>query len=142
MPSTSTTSRADNLSPASPHRLLRIHHQLGHKGFSELQKWVAAGSNNMPPDIATCLVPVCRACQYGAAKKRTHEKTNTRSVSGSPNAPGVDQIVVAIPGLIPITNGEPLKPRYDTVTIWVDHFLRFLYAHCQVDATTKSTLES
>jgi hypothetical protein len=26
--------------------------------------------------------------------------------------------------------------------MWVDHFLRFLYAHCQEDATTKSTLES
>jgi hypothetical protein len=73
-PSTSrNTIRGDNLSSAS-HKLLQIHHCLGHKGFSELQHWAATGSNNMPPEIATCQVPVCRACQYGAAaKKRPQE---------------------------------------------------------------------
>jgi hypothetical protein len=100
----------------------------------------------MPPEIATCPVPVCRACQYGAAKKRPHEKLNTGLGSGSPTAPGdsvlVDQMVAGNPGLIPFTSGRPSKRRYDTVTMRVDHFLRFLYAHGQEDATTKSTLES
>jgi hypothetical protein len=100
----------------------------------------------MPPEIAACPVPVCRACQYRAAKKRPHEKSNTRSISGSPTASSdfvsVDQMVAGNPGLIPFTSGTPLKHRYDTVMMWVDHFSRFLYAHCQEDATTKSTLES
>jgi hypothetical protein len=102
----------------------------------------------MPPEIAACPVPVYCACQYGAAKKRPHEKSNTRSVSGSPTAPGdfvsVDQMVAGNPGLLPFTSGRPSKRCYDTVTMWVDHFLRFIYAHCQEDATstTKSTLES
>jgi transposase InsO family protein len=144
-PSTPEPHRTDNLSQAS-RKLLRIHHRLGHKGFTELQKWAAAGSHNMPPEIATCPVPVCRACQYGAAKKRPHEKQNTGSVAGSPKAPGdfvsVDQMVAGSPGLIPFTSGQPSKRRYDTVTLWVDHFSKFLYAHCQEDATVKSTLES
>jgi hypothetical protein len=145
-PSTPTdTICGDNLSAAS-RKLLWIHHCLGHKGFSKLQQWAATGSNNMPPEIATCPVPVCRACQYGAATKRPHEKSNTGSVSGSPTAPGdfvsVDQMVAGNLGLIPFTSGRPSKRRYDTVTIWVDHFLRFLYAHCQEDATTNTTLES
>jgi hypothetical protein len=76
----------------------------------------------MPPDIATCLVLiVCHACQYGVAKKRAHEKTNTGSVSGSPNAPGdfasVDQMVAGSPGLIPFTSGKLSKLCYDTVTM-------------------------
>jgi hypothetical protein len=144
-PSASNNNRNDNLSAAS-RKLLRIHHRLGHRGFGELQKWAAAGLNEMPPDIATCPVPVCRACQYGAAKKRPHEKSNTGSVSGSPEAPGdfvsADQMVAGSPGLIPFTSGKPSKRRYDTVTMWVDHYSRFLYAYCQEDATTKSTLES
>jgi transposase InsO family protein len=119
---------------------------LGHKGFHELQKWAAEGSNDMPPDIAHCKIPVSRACQYGAAKKRKHEKSNTGSVSGTPEKPGdfvsVDQMVAGSPDLIPFTSGQPSKRRYNTVTMWVDHFSRFLYAHCQEDATTKSTLES
>jgi hypothetical protein len=80
------TIRGDNLSAAS-RKLLRFHHCLGHKGFSKLQQWAATGSNHMPPEIATCPVPVCRACQYGAAKKCPHEKSNTGSVSGSQTAP-------------------------------------------------------
>jgi hypothetical protein len=145
-PSTSSnTIRGDNLSSTSC-KLLWIHHRLGHKGFSELQQWAATGSNNMPPEIATCPVPMCRACQYGAAKKRPHKKSNTGSVSGSPTAPSdfvlVDQMVARNPGLIPFTSGRPVKRCYDTVTMRVDHFSGFLYAHCQEDATTKPTLES
>jgi hypothetical protein len=134
----------DNLSSSSC-KLLRIHHHLGHKGFSELQQWAATVSNNMPPEIATCLVPMCCACQDGAAKKCTHDKSNTGSVSGSPTAPGdfvlVDQMVVGSSGLIPFTSAKHLKRRYDTVTMWVDHFSRFLYAHSHKNATTKLTLE-
>ena len=51
-------------------------------------------------------------------------------------------MVAGSPGLIPFTSGKPSKRRYDTVTMWVDHFSRFLYAHCQEDATAKTTLES
>jgi hypothetical protein len=144
-PSSTALPRTDNLSSAS-RKLLRIHHRLGHKGFHELQKWAAEGTNDMPREIANCPVPMCRACQFGTAKKHPHEKTNTGSVSGTPDQPGdfvsVDQMIAGSPGLIPFTNGRPSRRRYDTVTMWVDHFSRFLYAHCQEDATTKSTLES
>jgi hypothetical protein len=65
---------------------------------------------------------------------------------GTPQQPGdfvsVDQMVAGSPGLIPFTSGRPSKRRYDTATLWVDHYSRFLYGHCQEDATVKSTLES
>jgi hypothetical protein len=145
LPSSTATQQNDNLSAAS-RKLLRIHHRLGHKGFHELQKWAADGTHGVPRECATCPIPLCRACQYGAAKKRPHETSNTGSVSGAPEHPGdfvsVDQMVAGSPGLIPYTNGRPSKRRYDTVTMWVDHYSRFLYAHCQEDATIKSTLES
>ena len=67
-PSSTATPRNDNLSSAS-RKLLRIHHRLGHKGFHELQKWAAEGTNNMPRELANCPIPMCCACQYGAAKK-------------------------------------------------------------------------
>jgi hypothetical protein len=93
-----------------------------------------------------CPILVCHACQYGTAKKRPHEKSNTNSVIGEPEQPGdfisVDQMVAGSPGLIPFTSGHPSRHRYNTVTLWVNHFSRFLYAHCQEDTTIKSTLES
>lgn len=135
----------DNLSSAS-RKLLRLHHRLGHKGFTEIQRWAAEGTHNIPSDVAGCPVPMCRACQYGAAKKRPHETTNTGSVIGTPAGPGdfvsVDQMIAGSPGLIPFTSGRPSHRRYKSVTLWVDHFSRFLHAHCQEDATIQSALES
>ena len=51
------------------HQLLgnffHLHHScLGHKGFHNLQKWAAKGSNGIPSDIATCPIPMWHACQY------------------------------------------------------------------------------
>jgi hypothetical protein len=51
-------------------------------------------------------------------------------------------MVAGNPGLIPFTSGHPSRCRYNTVTLWVDHFSSFLYTHCQEDTTIKSTLES
>jgi hypothetical protein len=144
--SSPTPQHNDNLSPAS-RKLLRLHHRLGHKGFHEIQQWAAEGINDIPRDVATCTIPMCQACQYGAAKNRPHERTNTGSVVGTPTQPGdfvsVDQMIAGSPGLIPFTSGRPSRRRYTTVTMWVlDHFSRFLHAHCQKDATIQSTLES
>ena len=139
------TQRTDNLSPAS-RKLLRLHHRLGHKGFHDLQKWAAEGINGIPTDVATCQIPMCRACQYGAAKKRSHEKTNTGSVVGAPQGPGdfvsVDQMIAGSPGLIPFESGRPSPRRYKAVTMWVDHFSRFLHAQCHEQATIQAALES
>ena len=106
--STSDSQQIDNLSPASC-KLLHLHHRLGHKGFTELQKWAAEGKNGIPSDVANCQVPLCRACQYGAVKKRPHETHNTGSVVGTPQGPGdfvsVNQMIAGSPGLIPFTSG-------------------------------------
>ena len=65
---------------------------------------------------------------------------------GKPAQPGdfvsIDQMVTGSPGLIPFTSGHPSRQCYNMVTMWVDHFSRFLFAHCQEDATMQSTLES
>ena len=90
---------------------------------------------------------MCHACQYDAAKKRAHKTTNTGSMVGAPASPGdfmsVDQMIAGSPGLIPFTSGHHSNQSYTSVTMWVDHFSCFLYAHCQEDATIKkSALES
>ena len=51
-------------------------------------------------------------------------------------------MIAGSPGLVPFTSGRPSRHHYNTVTMWADHFSRFLYAHCQEDAMIKSTLES
>ena len=54
---------------------------------------------------------MCHACQYGAAKKQSHETNNTGSVVGAPQGPGdfvsVDQMIAGSPGLIPFDSGHP-----------------------------------
>ena len=100
----------DNLSPASQ-KLLHLHHHLGHKAFHNLQKWAAEDINGIPSDDTTCPIPMCHACQYGAAKKCSHETNNTGSVVGAPEGPGdfisMDQMIAGSPGLIPFDSGHP-----------------------------------
>jgi hypothetical protein len=76
----------------------------------------------------------------------THPGQNVQLQGKNPQQPGnlvsVDQMVDDSLGLIPFTSGRPSQRRYTMVTMWFYHFSRFLYAHCQEDATTKSTLES
>ena len=135
----------NNLSPASC-KLLLIHHRLDHKGFTELQKWATEGKNGILNDVASCLVPMCRACQYGATKKCPHETSNTGSMvgtlSGSSDFVSVDQMIAGSPGLIPFTSRRPSNCQYKSVTMWVDHYSWFLHAHCQETATIQSALES
>ena len=83
-------------------------------GINEIQQWAASnGLHGILADIANCPIPVCQACQFGAAKKRLHEKNNTGSIVGTPQQPGdfvsVDQMVAGSPGLIPFTSGRPSK---------------------------------
>ena len=59
--STPNAQQIDNLSPASC-KLLHLHHQLGHKGFTELQKWATEGKNGILSDVTSCPVPMCCAC--------------------------------------------------------------------------------
>ena len=123
-----------------------LHHWLGHKGFHDLQKWAAEGINGIPSDVMTCLISMCHACQYGAAKKWSHETNNTGSVVGTPKGPGnfvsVDQMIAGSPGLIPFDSGCPSTWWYKSVTMWVDHFSHYLYAQCHEQATIQSALKS
>ena len=133
-------------SPASCKLLPYLHHHLGHKGFTELQKWATKGINGIPSDVVTCLVPMCHVCQYGTAKKCAHETSNTGSEVGTPSGLGdfmlVDLMIAGSPGLIPFTSRQPSNCCYKSVTMWVNHYSRFLHAHCQEEATIKSALES
>ena len=110
MCSSPASQHTDNLSPTSQ-KLLCLHHQLGHKCFHYLQKWDTKGINGIPSDVATCPIPMCHACQYGATKKQSPEMTNTGSVVGTPQAPGdfvsVNQMIAGSPGLIPFDSGHP-----------------------------------
>ena len=123
-----------------------LHHWLGHKGFHDLQKWAAEGINGIPSDVATCPIPMCHACQYGAAKKRSHETNNTGSVVGAPQGPkdfvSVDQMIAGSPGLIPYDSGRPSAQCYKSVTMWANHFSCYLHTQCHEQATIQSVLES
>ena len=126
--------------------ILHLHHRLGHKGFHNLQKWAAEGINGIPSDVTMCLIPMCCACQYGVTKKCSHETNNTGSVVGAPKGPGnlvsMDQMIAGSPGLIPFDSGHPSAQWYKSVTMWVDHFSRYLHANCHEQATIQSALES
>ena len=127
----------DNLSPTSC-QLLHLHHCLGHKGFTELQKSAAKGINGIPGDVVNCLVPMCHVCQYGAAKKCAHKTSNTGSLVGTSLGPSDCRQ----PWIHSFHSRQPSNHCYKSVMMWVNHFLRFLHVHCQEEATIKSTLES
>jgi len=137
----------DNLS-VTQRKLLRLHHRYGHQSMDTIQEWARTGFNNVPSDIAKCVKPICHGCQFGAAQRHPHERSNTGSLSKKADQPGdvisVDQMVAGTPGLIPFLSGsaKTSKRRYTCATLWVDHFTKFLWTNLQESTGTAATLES
>ena len=81
-------------------------------------------------------IPLCVACQFGAAHRRPWRVKGKRSGKirkETETKPGdgqsIDQIVSAQPGLIPQMSGFLTSQRYWGVTVFVDHFSDYIYCH-------------
>ena len=124
-------------------KLLCLHHHFGHQSMTTIQEWARTGYHGVPPDIAKYKIPLCRGCQFGAAKRHSH-KQDKGSLSKSTEEPGdfvsVDQMVAGTPSLIPFHAGS--KHWYNCAMLWCDHTSWFLWSHLQESTNAVTTLKS
>jgi hypothetical protein len=115
--------------------------------MTAIQDWARNGIPDIPPDKAKCQIPLCRGCQFGAAKHRSH-KQDKSSLSYNAKVPGnfecINQMVAGTPGLIPSSSGNVAKSKccHTCATVWCDHVSRFLWSHLQESTNAVTTLQS
>ena len=115
----------------------------GHLPFSRLRKMVKM--NLILSRFATCPIPICASCLYGAQTKRPWRTNVPTTPSAKPTLPGeqisVDQLVSPTPGLVAQISGKLTKQRYQYDTVFVDNFSRFTYVHMQKTLLAKETIK-
>jgi hypothetical protein len=118
-----------NLTP-SQQRKLHLHERCTHTHWDQINSWIRSGSLPCDPALASTPDPVCAACQFGKAHKRTH-KTDTGHIAKHHHAPGEgvssDGMEAGCPGRLLTTHGLPSTRRYKYCSFWIDHFSQFVY---------------
>ena len=137
-----TTKDNTNLS-ASQKLLLRLHHRYSHGSMKDIQQWSRDRLYNIPIDVSCCTIPICSACQFGMAKKRTKQ---TGTIGKGKLNPGdfvsVDTMIAGTPGLIPFTCGRASARRYTSTNLWVDHSSKYLWLDHQEAPNSANALQS
>ena len=99
----------------------------------------------IPRRLAKCPAPKCSACLFGKATKRAwRDKGPVPSLVPS-TAPGqcvsVDQLESSTLGLLLAqTKGAPMKQRYNSATVFVDHHSCFTFIFVQPSTDAQNTL--
>ncbi len=132
------------LSPAQRTKLL-WHRRMNHTNFDQLTAWMRADLIPASPAVMNAPNPVCAACNYGKAQRRTRY-ASTGVIGAQHDSPGAgmsaDQLEAGFPGLIPTTKGSPAKQRYHYCNVWVDHYSRFVYTTMHTSKDAKEMLAS
>jgi hypothetical protein len=118
-----------NLTP-SQHMKLLLHERCNHKSMSDINRWIRQGLLPVDPSVANSPDPICAACRFGKAHKKSHCK-DTGSISASHTYPGsgvsADQLEAGHPGRLPTTKGLPTSKRYRYCNFWVDHHSKYIF---------------
>jgi hypothetical protein len=140
--------RPQTLTPTQQ-MLLDWHYRLYHLPFRRILMLAERGW--LPRRLLDCRdrIPLCVACQFGAAHRRPWRVKGKRSGKirkETQTKPGdgqsIDQIVSAQPGLIPQMSGFLTSQRYWGVTVFVDHFSDYIYCHLMRALTLDETLDA
>jgi hypothetical protein len=126
--STPSMSIHGSLSPSQRIKL-NLHEHCNHVNFGRLNAWFHHGVLPVDRSVANAPDPICSACQFSKVNKKFH--SDEQSITINHTAPGqgvsMDLMEAGIPGRLPTTRGLPLPKRYKYVTLWIDHYSRYLY---------------
>jgi hypothetical protein len=124
---------------------LQWHQRLNHINFNQLTSWMRQGHIKVDPAVINCPDPICAACQYGKARRRSHS-SDTGRIDKDASAPGdgisADQLEAGTPGIVPTNKGSPTSATYKYCNFWVDHYSRFIYITMHQKKDAKEMLAS
>jgi len=139
--SVETSAENENLSAAQK-LLLKVHHRCGHRSMREIQEWAKDGRYGLPIELSKCKAPLCAACQFSEAKKKSADKGKLATDTKPGDFISVDAMEAGTPGYIPFTRGRPSRRRYTSTNVWSDHSSKFIWCDHQEEKNTESALES
>ena len=124
--------------------LLRWHHRLGHLYFAKMR--YLAITCILPPKLATVVPPKCAGYLYTAMTRvpwrRKGKKMKRLNIATKPGqCVSVDQLESRLLGKIAQLKGKLTNKRYNTATIFIDHFSDFSYVRLQQSTSSEETLE-
>jgi hypothetical protein len=126
-------------------RKMHLHECYAHAHWDQVNTWIRAGLLPCDPSLASEPDPICAACQFGKAHKRSH-KADTGHIARDHSAPGEgvssDGMEAGCPGRPLTTKGLPTNRRYKYVTFWVDHYSQFVYLTMHENKRAEELLRS
>ena len=125
--------------------LLRWHCRLNHLPFPQLLR--LAENGEIPKRLAKIQIPRCAGCLFGKMTKvpwRTKSKDNNKVYTAT--YPGecvsVDQLQSTQPGFIAQLKGKLTTQKYNSATIFVDHFSRLRFMYLMTSMSSAQTIQS
>jgi hypothetical protein len=117
----------NNLSPAQRVKLI-LHEWCNHVNMPQLNAWIWNKHFAVDPSIANAADPICKACQFGKAKRKPHI-TDTGQISRKRTYPGAgvsaDQMEAGYPGKMFYIRGLPSTLCYKYCNFWVDNYSKY-----------------
>ena len=96
---------------------------------------------NEPPKLAIVVPPKCAGCLYAATRKG--KKMKRLKIETKPGlCVSVDQLESRLQGFIVQLKSKITNERYNTATIFIDHFCDLSYVHLQQSTSSEERLES
>jgi len=133
-----------NLTPAQQIKL-RWHQRLNHASFDQITMWMRNGVIRVSPDVTNSVNPLCTACLYGKAKRRTHI-SHISPISHTHTTPGAgisaDQFEAGTLGIVPADKGLPTKMTYRYCNFWVDNYSKLIFVTMHASKDTRELLHS
>ena len=125
--------------------LLRWHYKLGHLSFIRLQYLAKLGI--LPRKLITVKPPICSGCLYGAMyrihwRRKGKKGNKIREATEPGQGVSIDQMESTIPGLVAQFKGRLTTQRYNSATVFVDHYSKLSYIHLQTSLSSLETEET
>ena len=132
-----------NRLPSSESLLLHWRHKLGHLSFYKLR--IMASKGDIPRELSRCCVPLCSACLFGKATKRSWRRKglinriHRQRFTKPGDCVSVDQLQSPILGFVGQMKGWLDRVQYDIATVFIDHYSGLSYVHVQKSTNGEET---
>jgi hypothetical protein len=99
--------------------------------------------------LVKCPDPICSSCMYGQMTRRSWRTradpltiAHQRTITQPGQCVSIVQMQSPVPGLIAQLKGVPVNARYNSATVFTDHYSDVTYVHLEKSTNAQETLEA